>query len=119
LGGEDFIERIQGKLGEITDEVSHFDKQTLRPTIARVVAVVSDFYRIPERDIYQTKKGRDTKNRPRKLAMYLAQHKGDHRLTEIAEAFGLKHYGAVSSAVHGVSQELEIDGSLRMGKMPL
>jgi hypothetical protein len=99
LGGEDFIERIQGKLGGITDEVSHLDKQALRPTIARVVAVVSEFHRIPERDIYQTKKGRGAKNWPRKLAMYLAQNTGGCRLTEIAEAFGLKHYGGVSSAV--------------------
>lgn len=113
LGGEDFIEKIQGKLGEITNEASHLDKQALRPTITRIVAVVSDFYRIPEREIYQTKKGRGARNRPRKLAMYLAQSTGGYRLTEIAEAFGLKHYGGVSSAIHGVRQEIEFDGSLR------
>ena len=113
LGGEDFIEKIQGKLGEIADETSHLDKQALRPTIARIVVAVSDYYRVPEREIYQTKKGRGASNRPRKLAMYLAQNAGGHRLTEIAEAFGLKHYGGVSSAIHGVRQEIEIEGSLR------
>jgi REP element-mobilizing transposase RayT len=113
LGGEIFIEEIQSKLGEIINEASHLDTQALRPTIARIVAVVSDYYRIPELEIYQTKKGRAAKNRPRKLAMYLAQHKGDHRLTEIAEAFGLKHYGGVSNAIYDVRQAIINDRSLR------
>ena len=47
------------------------------------------------------------------MAMYLAQNTGGCRLTKIAEAFGLKHYGGVYSAIHGVRQEIEIDGSLR------
>jgi chromosomal replication initiation ATPase DnaA len=45
--------------------------------------------------------------------MYLAQHKGDHRLTEIAEAFGLKHYGGVSNAIYDVRQAIINDRSLR------
>ena len=45
--------------------------------------------------------------------MYLAQRKGDHRLTEIAEAFGLKHYGGVSNAIYDVRQAIINDRRLR------
>ena len=45
--------------------------------------------------------------------MYLAQNTGGCRLAEIAEAFGLKHYGGVANAIYGVRQEMKNDGGLR------
>jgi chromosomal replication initiation ATPase DnaA len=44
--------------------------------------------------------------------MYLAQQIGGYRLTEIAEAFGLKHYGGVSNAIYMIKQEMEQDAKL-------
>ena len=44
--------------------------------------------------------------------MYLAQQIGGHRLTEIAEAFGLKHYGGVSNAIYMIKQEIDVDSEL-------
>jgi chromosomal replication initiation ATPase DnaA len=44
-------------------------------------------------------KGRGASNTPRKVAMYVAQQLRDHRLSDIAEYFGLQHYGGVSSAI--------------------
>ena len=32
--------------------------------------------------------------------MYIARKYGDYRLQEIADAFGLRHYGGVSSTIH-------------------
>ena len=63
-------------------------------------------------DIYKVKKGRGQSSQPRKIAMYLAQHLGGHRLTDIARAFGLSHYGGVSYAIYRLKTEMEEDKRL-------
>ena len=49
----------------------------------------------------------------RKMAMYIARKYGDYRLQEIADVFGLRHYGGVSSTVHLFMKELQHDPDLR------
>jgi chromosomal replication initiation ATPase DnaA len=38
--------------------------------------------------------------------MYIAQQLRDHRLSDIAEYFGLQHYGGVSKAISDISRRL-------------
>ncbi|MDK1025047.1 MAG: transposase [Gammaproteobacteria bacterium] len=109
LGDADFIDDIRDKLDEVYEEASHTEKQQFRPSISMIVGTVSDYCGLSHSEIYRPKKGRGVKNQPRKIAMYLAQHIGGYRLTEIAEAFGLKHYGGVSNAIHMIKQEMEAD----------
>ena len=113
LGGEDFIEEIQDKIGEIVEETSHQDRQRLKPTVLKIVTAISDYYGVLESEIYAVRKGRGVQNRPRQLAMYLAQHVGAHRLADIAKAFGLKHYGGASNAIYTFKQALQKDARLR------
>jgi REP element-mobilizing transposase RayT len=112
LGDEGFINNSRGKPGPDLKEASHAEKQHLRPSISRIVRTVSDYYSLSHSEIYQPKKGRGSKNKPRKIAMYLAQQIGGYRLTEIAEAFGLNHYGGVSNAIYMIKQEMEEDAKL-------
>ena len=49
------------------------------------------------------------------MAMYIARKYGDYRLQEIADAFGLRHYGGVSSTIHLVMRELHNDQVLGAG----
>jgi chromosomal replication initiation ATPase DnaA len=57
-------------------------------------------------------KGRGASNTPRKVAMYVAQQVGDHRLSDIAEYFGLQHYGGVSSAISDICRRLRVEKHL-------
>jgi chromosomal replication initiation ATPase DnaA len=45
--------------------------------------------------------------------MYIAQQLRDHRLSDIAEYFGLQHYGGVSSAISDISRRLRDEKQLR------
>ena len=66
LGGKVFIERVKSLLSDTTDEVSHGGLQFNRPAIERIVAIVSDYYGVPDSDIYAMGKGRGKTNQPRK-----------------------------------------------------
>jgi chromosomal replication initiation ATPase DnaA len=73
---------------------------------------VSEYYGLQRGDIYKVKEGRGQSNQPRKIAMYIAQHIGGHRLTDIAHAFGLSHYGGVSYANYMLKAEMKEDRRL-------
>jgi REP element-mobilizing transposase RayT len=112
LGGRDFINRIKPLFRQSATDVSHAELQSFRPSIDQIVSAVTDFYGLQKVDIYKVKKGRGQSNQPRKIAMYLAQHIGGHRLTEIAQAFGLSHYGGVSNAIYMLKAEMSEDKAL-------
>lgn len=44
--------------------------------------------------------------------MYIARKYGDYRFQELADAFGLRHYGGASYAVYAFAQELQKDQEL-------
>ena len=113
LGDGTFVERIKALFVNSVDEISHGELQTTRPSIDKIVTVVSTHYGLSESDIYRVRKGRGQSNQPRKIAMYLAQHIGGHRLTEIARVFGLRHYGGVSNAIYMLCKQLDDDTKLQ------
>ena len=65
-----------------------------------------------EKTLTMAKKGRVKSNVPRKMATYIARKYGDYRFQELADAFGLQHYGGASYAVHTFAQELRNDPGL-------
>ena len=53
------------------------------------------------------KKGRVKSNTPRKMAMYIARKYGNYRYQDLADAFGLQHYGGASYAVFAFTPALK------------
>ena len=111
LGDEVFISKL--KLTKLLEETPRQDRVNQRPMISTILTEVADAFDVPVSTLLELKKGRGRQNTPRKVAMYLAQKHGDYRLKEIAEVFGLAHYGGVSSAINSISETLKVDVILR------
>jgi len=60
-----------------------------------IITCVAKQFSVKPQQITEMKRGRGLKNFPRKVAMYLLALEGGYKLTEIAEKFGLSHYGGV------------------------
>ena len=75
------------------------------PGLDEIVAKVATHYKVSPEELVTSRRGRGAGNFPRKVAMYVAQVRGQYRLTEIADYFGLSHYGGVSSAISAVKSE--------------
>jgi REP-associated tyrosine transposase len=115
LGDEAFRANYAPVPEALHGEVARSDRYALqnRPSLSDIVAEVARQFAVPASSIYELRKGRGQRNTPRKAAMYLAQRVGGYRLTEIAEEFGLRHYGGVSYAAQAVKVELETDRKMQ------
>lgn len=112
LGDEDFIEGIKDKYYEVTEEASYREKRRLSLSMEKIVEAVCDRFRVSDVEIYPVRKGPGAKNQPRQISMYLCQNIGGYRLHEIAEHFGLGHYGGVSNAIYRLKQDIAVDPKL-------
>jgi putative transposase len=110
LGDEIFISKL--KLTKLPEETPRQDRVTQNLTITRILVEVADVFDVQVDTLLELKKGRGRQNIPRKVAMYVAQKHGDYRLKEIAEVFGLAHYGGVSSAIYSLAETLKMDRAL-------
>ena len=110
LGDEVFINKLQ--LSDLAEETPRQDRVNQRPSITKILTEVADAFDVSVNALLALKKGRGLQNTPRKVAMYVAQKYGDYRLKEIAEVFGLAHYGGVSSAIYSISETMKVDGAL-------
>jgi hypothetical protein len=109
LGSAAFIELV-AKLGKVQNsEAPRVNRLREGPSLEQIVGRVAEAYNCEKQDILDMKRGRGLKNYPRKVAMYLSQLLGDYKLVEIANHFGMKHYGGVASAIHMVKAELAND----------
>ena len=107
LGSSSFVDQISKlRNGEVSIEISRKDRVNSAPSIDQVVDAVADFYSVNRADLIRSKRGRWMKNFPIKVAMYICQHRGQYRLTEIAGYFELSHYGGVASSIAAVKKEL-------------
>jgi hypothetical protein len=73
-----------------------------RPRVDELVTCVAKEYGVSEQAITRRMMAPSPANFPRKVAMYLCQHVGDHSLHVIAKAFHVNHIGSVSRAIHDV-----------------
>jgi len=104
LGNDAFISCLQD-LNQ-SEEIPRSDRLFNRPTIMHIIEETArEFSQNPE-FILILQKGRGRKNIPRKIAMHIAKSIYDYRLKEIANAFGLSHYGAVAHAIYKLSSQL-------------
>ena len=97
----------------LMDNHYHFQAYS-RPTISAVISEVALLIGEEANVLITMKKGGVKSNTPRKMAIYIARKYGDYRLQELADAFGLYHYGGVSYAVHAFEKKLQEDRELEM-----
>ena len=110
LGDDAFINSLT--LIKPSIEVPRHLQVYTRPSISAVISEVALLFGEDIRTLITVKKGRVKSNIPRKMAMYIARKYGDYRFQELADAFGLQHYGGASYAVHAFAQELRKDRGL-------
>jgi putative transposase len=84
----------------------------LRPSMKKVVAEVSRHYKVSESSIYSSARGPGSRNVPRWVAMYFCQELSALTLQDIADRFGLKHYGTVSTTIGKPRREMQTDPKL-------
>ena len=112
LGDEHFIEEISRKAAKDNSEATYKEQKPLKVTMDQIIGLVGQVFGVATEEIVTSRKGSGLKNQPRRVAMYLAQEIGDYRLNDIAERFGLAHYGGVANAIYRVKQELDNDRKL-------
>ena len=112
LGGEAFVARLKGVSGELNRELSHDEKRALNPDLDQILEKICEVFGVDESQLLISQRRQGGKNTARKAAMYLAQRVGGYRLTEIAQAFGLSHYGGVSHAIFSIKQQIDEDQRL-------
>ena len=105
LGDDAFVDSLV--LVKPSTEVPRYSQAYKRPSISLVVSEVALMFGEETDSLTIMKKGRTTTNTARKMAIYIARKYGDYRLQELAVAFGMRHYGGVSYAVHAFTQELQ------------
>lgn len=111
LGGEGFIKRIRPRLGRINREHPRYERIKVRPEVERVLTLVAKAYGAEVGDLLRGRRG--SENEARKVAMYLVKRYCDLTLQETAERFGVKSYGVVGWACHGVQVKMEAGRKFR------
>jgi len=104
LGEKDFLSSL--KLNKPSQEVPRKHQAIARPSLTVILSEVSQYFGVKSEVLTTVKKGSHALNPGRKMAMYIAKIYGDYKLQEIAEIFGLTHYGSVSYAIHAFKQEI-------------
>ncbi len=111
LGGEGFRERVTMGLRPIGAEHSRYERVSVRPKAERVLNEVAQVYRRTVEELVRSRRGEE--NEGRKVGMYLMKRLSDMTLVEVAREFGVKSYGAVGWACHGMHQKREGDRKFR------
>jgi chromosomal replication initiation ATPase DnaA len=74
--------------------------------------LVADYYQLDVSDLTQVVKGPKKGLKGRKVAMYLSQQLGGHKLEEITVLFGLSSVGSVSYTTSQLRKRLNDSASL-------
>lgn len=111
LGGEGFRARITMGLRPIGAENPRYERVSVRPKAHRVLNEVAQVYGRTVEELLRSRRGEE--NEGRKVGMYLMKRLSDMTLGEVAKEFGVKSYGAVGWACHGIHQKRERDSKFR------
>jgi len=82
-------------------------------SVEQISDYTSKYFKVSLEEIRKVKKGRNSQSIPRKLAIFLCQHLGDHRLKAIKDYFGLGHVGSVSYITSKVRAEIKLGGEVK------
>jgi len=114
LGGAAFRDRVREHLGTYQGDREHAALEWLRerPTIKRIVKATAEVFGVPPKRIYESRRGRGSRNIPRVAAMALCRSPRGHSLGDIASAFGIGHYASVSVAANRLKGMVNADEAL-------
>ena len=97
LGDKSFVKQFWRKINKQKSKVKTTTLQIIPINdIVEAVCYVSGKSRA---EIVKRQSGRQKRNLPRKMAMYLSQNVGDAKLQQLKEYFGVNHVGSVSHAI--------------------
>lgn len=108
---QDFVEWIKATYHQLQNHEEIPQSRGLAPTISEIKQAVCQCYKIQEKDLELTKRGRI--NEPRNVAVYLARRRCGLRLEEIGQEFGIEKYSSVSSIVTRTEKLLVQNKQLR------
>ncbi|MDT8397389.1 MAG: helix-turn-helix domain-containing protein [Pseudomonadales bacterium] len=108
LGDEKFKKKVQaGSSSDTARGVSRGAIARMRPPVKQVVKTVADHFKVTEDSIYRAARGPGSKNLPRWISMHLCQELSGVTLQVIAQRFGLKRYGTVSTTIGKLKAEVD------------
>lgn len=113
IGDKDFVEWYkEEKIPEV--KINQKINQTIAHglSIEQIVLNTAKYYKKTVKQITKLKKGRKSQTKSRKMAIFLCQYLGDHKLKAIGEYFGFGHPGSVSFVVSRVRAEMKLDTAL-------
>jgi REP element-mobilizing transposase RayT len=111
MGDERFIESLAAGI-EPHYEIPDSAHQRVAVSIDDVVSAVMGVFDVAEAELFATPRGRGRDNPARSAALYLSRRAAGKPLAEIAERFGLAHYGSVSGLIGRFAKRLEVDKPL-------
>ena len=114
LGSEGFRDWIYQQREVLQDDadVSKKELASFRPSIDEIVKKVAKAFKTDAGEIVKGGRLSEQVTIARKAAMYLCQRRGDHKLKDIAAAFGLKRYGSASTVIGNFKRDLKSDKKL-------
>ncbi|MGB5454355.1 MAG: transposase [Gammaproteobacteria bacterium] len=112
LGSAAFRDWIYKHRKTEDEEVSKAALSGLRPGLDEITARVGAVFGVDKNSIVTGRRGVAEKNIPRWVAMYLCRDIGGHKLTHIAEYFGLKRIGSISNTIAKLNAYMEDDQKL-------
>ena len=104
LGDLEFKEFIMTHKAEMAVSGELSQALSTRPSSDSIVLSIAEIFNVVDSSITARVSGRQKVNLPRKVAMYCCQEFGDIPLKSIANKFGLKQVGSVSSSIHHVRE---------------
>jgi len=110
LGSADFSEWIKSRFTRSKSDAEVPRTKDLMPDASRIIQVVSEFYGVPETDLYSSRRG--FFNEPRNVAVYLARKLRRDTLTQICKDFSLNKHSSVSSIINRVEARARNDKEL-------
>jgi len=111
LGSEGFRGKVMRYLGPMGVEHPRYERITVRPSAERVLKVGVQVYGKGVEGLRTGRRGEG--NEGRKVAMYLLKRLCDLTLVEVAREFGVKSYGTVGWACHGIRLKCAVNSKFR------
>lgn len=112
LGGEVFRDWAYKHRLTDDEDVSREALSCFRPDLDEITSRVSEVFDVEEKSILMGRRGVSKNNISRWVAMYLCRDMGGHKLTHIAEHFGLKRTGSISNTIGKLNAYIKADKKL-------
>lgn len=110
LGSDDFRRRVYTRIRR-HPEIPESHRSNAAASIETVVDATAEALGVDRDRILRGGRGRNSRNVPRETAIYLSRRHAGLPLREIAEFFGLGHYGSVSGIVNRCEKTLDEDAA--------